>query len=73
MTTEEALALLLVGQAFSEEIFPYQENLKTAISKIINSLPKSVKKVVNDIGTKIVYQHGAFVDVNLCNERYADR
>ena len=64
MTTEEALALLLIGQAFSEEIFPYQENLKTAISKIINSLPKSVQKVVNDIGAKIVYQHGAFVNLN---------
>lgn len=65
MTREEALALLLVGQAFSEEVFPYQEDLNTAIAKILNSLPESVKKVVDDIGTQIIYQHGAFVDLKV--------
>ncbi|MFW6287521.1 MAG: helix-turn-helix transcriptional regulator [bacterium] len=63
MTKEEALALLLVGHAFQEEMFPYQEELNSAISKIINSLPESIKKVLDDLGNKIIYQHGAVVDV----------
>ncbi|MFW6035992.1 MAG: helix-turn-helix transcriptional regulator, partial [Halothermotrichaceae bacterium] len=63
MTRDEALALLLVGQAFIEETFPYHENLNSAIAKIISSLPPSIKKIVDDIGSQMSYQHGAFVDL----------
>ncbi|MFP4662205.1 MAG: helix-turn-helix transcriptional regulator, partial [Halanaerobiales bacterium] len=62
ITREEALAVLLVSQAFHEEMFPYQSDLDAAISKIINSLPDSIKKVVDDLGKEIVYHHGAVVN-----------
>lgn len=64
MTSKEVMVLLLVGQAFRKEIFPYKESLNTAIAKIINSLPPSVKKVIDNPETQMVYQHGAFVDLN---------
>ncbi|HLV10602.1 MAG TPA: YafY family protein [Halanaerobiales bacterium] len=68
MNEREALALLLVGQAFREEIFPYQEELDTAISKILNSLPESLKRVIDSSGG-IVYQYGGFVDLK-CYKEY---
>lgn len=64
MTREEALALLLVGQAFQEEFFPYKEPLDTGVTKILNSLPSSIQKVVNDLGEQISYQYGPFVDLS---------
>ncbi|QTL99151.1 WYL domain-containing protein [Iocasia frigidifontis] len=61
---EEAMALLLVGQVFQEEIFPYREELNTAVAKIINSLSPSIKKVIDDISSQIIYQNGAFVNLS---------
>src|SRR5690554_5248314 len=64
LNRDEALALLLAGQAFQGEFFPYKEPLNTAIAKIINSLPDSIKKVIDDLDAQIFFYHGAFVDLS---------
>lgn len=64
ITRDEALALLLAGQAFQREFFPYKESLNTAIAKIINSLPNSIKKIVDNLDKQISFHYGAFVDLS---------
>ena len=64
LNRNEALALLLAGQAFQGEFFPYREALNSAVAKIINSLPSSIKSVIEDMGTYISFHHGAFVDLS---------
>lgn len=64
ISREEALALLLAGQAFQEEFFPYKEALHIAITKILNSIPSSIQKVVTDLGEQISYQYGPYVNLS---------
>ncbi len=68
LNRDEALALLLAGQAFQGEFFPYREALNSAVAKIINSLPGSIKSVIDDLGTHISFHHGAFVDLTQFKE-----
>ena len=37
--------------------------MNSAVAKIINSLPSSIKSVIDDLGTHISIHHGAFVDL----------
>ncbi|ACL70275.1 helix-turn-helix transcriptional regulator [Halothermothrix orenii] len=78
MTREEAMALLLVAHAFEDEVYPYREELNNAVSKIINSLPSSVKKVLLDLEDRILFHQGAVVDmtkhrdtINIINDSIA--
>jgi len=61
---DEAIALLLAGQAIEDESFLYGKDIDTAIAKIINSLPESIQKLLEDLEGKISYQQGAGVDIN---------
>lgn len=72
LNRDEALALLLAGQAFQGEFFPYREALNSAIAKIINSLPVSTKSVIDNLGTHISFRHGAFVDLSKSKETIQD-
>ncbi len=64
ISRDETMALLLVAQAFEEDSFPYREELDTVISKILNSLPPSLRKLFEDIEDKISYRQGASVDLS---------
>lgn len=72
LNRDEALALLLAGQAFQGEFFPYREALNSAIAKIINSLPVSTKSVIDNLGTHISFRYGAFVDLSKSKETIQD-
>ena len=65
---EEILSLFLAGQAFREDNFSYKEELATALAKIINSLPKSIKNVLTDTEEKIFFQHNHSVDLSAYKE-----
>ena len=61
---DEALALLLAGQAIEDESFLYRKDIDTAIAKILNSLPESIQKLLENLEGKISYQQGAGVNIN---------
>ena len=72
LNRNEALALLLAGQACQGEFFPYREALDSSVAKIINSLPSSIKSVIEDLGTHISFHHGAFVDLSRSKKTIQD-
>ena len=72
LNRDEVLALLLAGQACQGEFFPYREALDSSVAKIINSLPSSIKSVIEDLGTHISFHHGAFVDLSRSKKTIQD-
>ncbi len=64
LTKDEGLALLLVGRASQEDNFPYQQELETGLAKILNSLPDSIRQVLEGIEDKISFQRDQGVDLS---------
>ena len=64
LSKEEAIALLLIGQVFEKINFPYFAELETAISKIMNSLPESIKNVLTEFNNTIKFESNPKVNLS---------
>ncbi len=59
----EAISLLLAGKAFDKRNFPYMGELETALAKIINSFPESIKNVIQKYEDTIIFESSPEVDL----------
>ena len=69
LSSEEARALVLAAKEHDEGDFVYHKELKTALSKVVNSLPESFKKELSNMNQMFKYLTTPHIDFEAHKEK----
>ncbi len=71
-TRDEAIALSLAARSYKSENLPYKKELDMALAKMLNSLPESIRDIINNLEDRLVTLNNPAVDLTEHQELIVD-